>query len=286
MRHGRAKQARRTLQFFERAAGIRPPYHVLLDGTFVVTVLKYKLPLRDRLDKLLQHAAFQLTVCASTVVELKALQAAQTKDDAVFGEAIQWCREHCEVMEDPAGAAAAGTPVSDDTKTPSSSSSLSKAASDILRVAVNANTTTANDTAKNTNNGDHHHYKKRYFCATQDEELLDQLRHHPVPLIRLARGSVLLLEQPSKVAEGADRRQERQKWKQAASEPEQKLVELVKQQHQRQEHQQRQSSSAQQQQQRQRHKGKAKGPNPLSCKKRASTEKSKTESQRNKRRRK
>jgi len=278
MRHGRAKQARRTLQFFERAAGIRPPYHVLLDGTFVVTVLKYKLPLRDRLDKLLQHAAVHLTVCASTVAELKALQAAQTKEDAVFGEAIQWCREHCEVMED-----AAGTLVSDDTKTPSSSSSssLSKAASDILRIAVNANTTNANDTAKNNNNGDHHSYKKRYFCATQDEELLDQLRHHPVPLIRLARGSVLLLEQPSKVAEGADRRQERQKWKQAASEPEQKLVELVKQQ-QRQEHQ-RQSSSAQQ---RQRHKGKAKGPNPLSCKKRASTEKSKTESQGNKRRRK
>jgi len=247
MRHGRAKQARRTLQFFERAAGIRPPYHLLVDGTFVIAVLKYKLPWQDRFDKLLQHAHFDLAVCSSTITELKALQA-QTTDGSMFIEAIQWCKDNCEVIDE--------VPSKKDI---SSSDSLSEAAADILSVAVSANV------SDETQQKHVDKPQKRYFCATQDEELLHQLRQYTIPIIRLARGSVLLLEQPSKAAAGTVQRQERQKWTQVTTEPEKKLVELVKQ-----HNQETQKQSTQQQQPRhQRKKSKAKGPNPLSCKKRS-----------------
>ena len=260
MRHGRSKQARRTLQFFDRVAGIRPPYHLIVDGTFVIAMLKYKLPLQERLDKLLQHAPFDFSVCASTMIELKALHA-QSKDGAIFAEAIRWCQEYCKNLE---GVAAS----SQNDGGSSMNSSLSQAAADILRMTANAN---ANEEANS--NGDKS--SPRYFCATQDEELLDQLRQIAIPIIRLARGSVLLLEQPSKMATGTAKRQERKKLTHAMSEPEQQLVEMVKQQKRLEKKQATTATFTQ----RQRVKGKAKGPNPLSCKKRA-TDEPKTENKR------
>ena len=260
MRHGRSKQARRTLQFFDRVAGIRPPYHLIVDGTFVIAMLKYKLPLQERLDKLLQHAPFDFSVCASTMIELKALHA-QSKDGAIFAEAIRWCQEYCKNLE--------GVASSQNDGGSSMNSSLSQAAADILRMTANAN---ANEEANS--NGDK--TSLRYFCATQDEELLDQLRQKAIPIIRLARGSVLLLEQPSKVATGTAKRHERKKLTTVMSETEQKLVEMVKQQKRLEKNQ---ASTTATSTQRPRVKGKAKGPNPLSCKKRATNE-SKTENKR------
>jgi len=274
MRHGRAKQARRTLQFFERAAGICPPYHLLLDGTFVIAVLKYKLPWHERLDKLLQHAPFDLSVCASTVAELKALQGRAKDDGDIFAEAIQWCHENCRELDDePREKGGART-----SSSTSSSPALSAAAADILRVACHAN---KNNTADEADQNKRDERKStRYFCATQDEELLDQLRHQPIPIIRLARGSVLLLEQPSKMAEGSAKREERQKWTHTTSEQEQKLVALVRQQ----KNTEKKQSTAASMQPRQRKKSKAKGPNPLSCKKRTSSDGAKSENKRKRRR--
>ena len=80
MRHGRSKAARKTLSFFARTAGIKPPYHVLLDGTFLVAVVKYKFPLRERLDKVLQHASFTLYTTNSVLDELKTLKEAAKKE--------------------------------------------------------------------------------------------------------------------------------------------------------------------------------------------------------------
>lgn len=265
MRHGRAKQARRTLQFFERVAGIRPPYHLIVDGTFVIAVLKYKLPWQERLDKLLQHASFDLFVCASTMIELKALHT-QAKDGDIFAEAIQWCQEYCKELEEEG----MGSNQMDGGSS-WKNSSLSPAAADILRITRNANT--SEEANNNNNNGDK--MSLRYFCATQDEELLDQLRQIAIPIIRLARGSVLLLEQPSKMATGTAKRQERKKLTHVMSEPEQQLVEMVKQQKRLEKKQTTTTTFTQ----RQRVKGKAKGPNPLSCKKRA-TDEPKTENKR------
>jgi len=105
--------------------------------------------------------------------------------------------------------------------------------------------------------------KTKYFVASQDEELLDVLRGNGcVPVIRLARGSVLLLEQPSKVASVQASQEERKKWTVAGSVSEQEriLVATVRDQ-QRQQQQQKAPLSMPRRQ----HK-KAKGPNPLSCK--------------------
>lgn len=145
MRHGRAKQARRTLQFYERLANVRAPYNLIVDGTFVIAVLKYKLPLLERLDKLLQHAVIHLLVCHSTIDELKILQE-KAKDGSIFVEAVTWCQQHCESI-----------PTVGDKKFKSDkSSSLSTAAADIFHTVVTANS------HANESGGD---VRKRFFVC-------------------------------------------------------------------------------------------------------------------------
>ena len=73
MRHGRAKAARKTLQFFRLSVGIVAPYQVILDGTFLVAMLSQKVPLRDRLDRTLQHQAYTLLVTRTSLRELETL---------------------------------------------------------------------------------------------------------------------------------------------------------------------------------------------------------------------
>lgn len=285
MRHGRAKQARRTLHFFERTVGVRPPYHVVLDGTFVVAVIKYKVPVQDRLDKLLQHGStFTLYVCASTVAELTTLleQCTNAPGQAdVFRQAIQWCSQHCTRIEP------ADYPAESSSRT-GKKCILSSAAADILKlvlVAANKNNSGDSTISHAESSTNHHQQTRQYFCASQDEELLDACRHAAtIPLIRLARGSVLLLEQPSKFSSQADTRNEKTKWKSGVvSTGEQQLVELVVKQ-QKQERKNEHTATVAQQE-RMRKPKKAKGPNPLSCKKR-STEQTTASTNRRKRPRK
>lgn len=56
MRHGRAKAARKTLQYFKQTVGLqtRPYLPVLVDGCFLVALFQYKIPIQARMDKLLQ----------------------------------------------------------------------------------------------------------------------------------------------------------------------------------------------------------------------------------------
>jgi len=274
MRHGRAKQARRTLQFFERTGRFQKPYHIILDGTFIVAaVIKYKVPVKERLDKLLQHAPYHLHVCQSTISELQKLKEQQQNEESadMFGSALKWAAANCVIIR------------KDELKEPEQntakkldSKKLSDAAVDIYKLIVSAN-------HSSTSTGGNHNHATRssYFCASQDADLLDCLRNNTVtPVLRLARGSVLLLENPSKHATATTAHDERTKWKKAVTESEQKLVEMVvkhdKQQQQQANHQrkapsqqQSSSSSSSMQPQQQRKKPKAKGPNPLSCKKRA-----------------
>jgi len=127
MRHGRAKAARRTLQFFKRAiVGFRPPYHILLDGTFVVAVVKNKLisddswtnnndsndmnsrqhhqdnsnTLPGRIDRLLQHATFDFITTRSVLNELETLEEHAKKrnkpqQEAMFQLARTWAANNC-----------------------------------------------------------------------------------------------------------------------------------------------------------------------------------------------
>jgi rRNA-processing protein FCF1 len=268
MRYGRSKAARKTLQFFERTQGIRAPYHILLDGTFLVALVKYHLPLTERLDRLLQHASYQLHVTQSSLDELERLATQVADKKVLLEEAQQWAQKNC----------ASILPKHETIPDESASNSLEKlgiAAQDIWNwtaasVSASKQMTTSNSHATPD--------RQKYFVASQDEDLLDALRTMGgVPIIRLARGSVLLLEQPSKAATVQARATEQTKWKGSVSESEQRLVQVVVQ-HERQERQQQQQGHPTV-----RRKRKAKEPNPLSCKKKGET---KTEGPKRKRRRK
>ncbi|GKY92494.1 hypothetical protein MPSEU_000219800 [Mayamaea pseudoterrestris] len=247
MRHGRAKAARRTLQFLARTQNYKLPYNVLLDGTFCVAAMRMKIPLRDRLCKLLQQQhdendKVRLHVTKSTLEELKALADSATKHQEYFQEAYAWVQNAAqEVVRSNEPSA-----VKDTFTDPA----LSATAQDILQTL--------------TSDAEH---ALKYFLASQDDQLLHAARNCAVPCLRLQR-TVLLLEQPSKVAELQDRGLEKRKWKGAVPEQEKHLVSMV-----RSEQKQMQQASAPQAsrlQQQQRAKKKAKGPNPLSCKRKKS----------------
>jgi rRNA-processing protein FCF1 len=253
MRHGRAKAARRTLQFFHRTQGIHSPYHILLDGPFVVAVMKYNLPLMERLDRLLQHAAVHLFMTQSSVEELEKLKEhadADSDNKVLLERAHQWALKNCQ------GNILTDIPSRDDCPSGYKSvwDKLSAAGQDLLCLVASKS---AGEQGK-----------QNYFVASQDETLLDVVRNlGSVPVIRLQRGSVLLLESPSKVASQQDSREERQKWsgKGSVTEQEKKLVDCVKEQERRERRKEIDtiaSTAAGG-----RRKQKAKGPNSLSAKK-------------------
>ncbi|CAB9523161.1 UTP23, small subunit (SSU) processome component, homolog (yeast) [Seminavis robusta] len=274
MRHGRSKAARKTLQFFARTQGFRPPYHVLLDGTFLVAMLKYKFPLRERLDKMLQHDAFTLYTTSSCLQELAKLKQASNdtsnKEQAeLFQETIQWARRECQVLlenqeeqEDKQNSLDKSTKDWLDRVYPDLEEQIGPPGWDILKLALQSTN------HNNHNNNNHLHNGRHYLVACQDETLLDVLRKSGrVPCIRLARGSVLLLENPSKAGQAQDSRDETKKWTGLViREEERKLVQIVKQERQKDSTANHTTYNNNKQHQ-QRKKRKAKEPNPLSCKK-------------------
>lgn len=276
MRYGRSKAARKTLQFFERTQGIQPPYHILLDGTFLVAIQQSNLPLQDRLNKLLQHCAFSLLVTQSSLDELETLAAQIAAKKELFLQAVVWARTNCVRI----------LPLHESTShesnpTTTSTTKFSTAGQDIWNWTNPSSTTTVDSTvtsAAATDNSKQGAVKpvQKYFVASQDEELLDALRTMGgVPIIRLARGSVLLLEQPSKSATALAGKEEKHKWTGSVSEPEKRLIQVVKE-HERSERSKDRSSTTMIV----RRKRKATQPNPLSCK----TKKSATENEEKKKR--
>ena len=289
MRHGRSKAARKTLQFFARTQGIKPPYHILLDGTFLVAVVKYKFPLHERLDKLLQHASFTLYTTFSCIHELTQLlqqQANQDQEKAqVLETTLQWIKKECTRLEHIPDLEQS-TKDKLNKSYPDLQQTLSHAGFDILKLALQQ---------QHQHQQQHHHHHK-YFVACHDETVMDALRQSGgVPCIRLARGSVLLLEHPSKSGQLQDSHAEKKKWTGGTiREEERQLVSIAKEEskQQRQQQQQQQQPTSmdrhhqQQQHQQVRKKRKAKEPNPLSCKKsKVSTEDMKESSKKKRRRR-
>jgi rRNA-processing protein FCF1 len=288
MRHGRAKQARKTLQFFQRSIGLRPPFPVLVDGTFVVAFFSHKLPMATRVERLLQTHALHWLTTQSVVDELATLADKTTDAEmaVVLREAHEWVQQHCRVVASELVSAAAAPPLDTATQSASTSKSknnhkkdtaknkleeLSDASRDMLAVLTDCNGILASNGGDHGSRGDNHEkVSSPLLLASQDEALLHAARQAgTVPVIRLARGTVLLLEQPSSVAQRQASAEERQKWTVRGSlqEQEKVLVDLVKQ-------QERQQQKSQQQGEQSggafartsRYKRKAKGPNPLSCK--------------------
>ena len=233
MRHGRAKAARKTLQFFRLSVGISPPYQLILDGTFLVAMIAQKVPLRDRLDRTLQHQQFSLQVTRSSLDELEKLFLANKNQS--FKEARQWGLDYSDRIIERVD-----IPESAD----ANDGNLGIAGSEILNLIQS---------------------KPQHFVCSQDETLLDSLRAlGTTPLIRLSRG-VLLLENPSKSSVNQANYKEKAKWSIAGSikEHERKLVDQVKQAYRQDRERVRKAVPTHA-----RVKHKAKGPNPLSCKKR------------------
>lgn len=259
MRHGRAKAARKTLQFFKLSVGIVAPYQVLLDGTFLVAMLSQKVPLRDRLDRTLQHQAYSLIVTRSSLKELDALaKGAGEEQGEIFRQARQWGLDYADlILEEESSAKTTKKSDDDGEENP-----LGAPGTEILHLVRS---------------------KPQYFVCSQDEVLLDVLRQTgTTPVMRLSRG-VLLLENPSKAQQTRAKHKENSKWSVSGSskgEQERKLVQHVKQKDREEKQEERRPGREQRA-----HK-KAKGPNPLSCKKKRSASSSNGDEQKRKRRRK
>jgi len=188
MRHGRAKAARKTLQFYSLNGGIKGPYHVLCDGNFLAAAVRQKVPLHDRISTLLQKTTFFLHVTRSTLDELASLPG------EVFAKARQFGLDECEIVERDAIPERSKRKSNDGgNEKIGDGECLGEPGEDIrLLVMDGAN-------------------RHGYLIGTQDEALSDTLRGLPyVPQIRLSRG-VLLLEAPSAASRRRAKHQERNK---------------------------------------------------------------------------
>jgi U3 small nucleolar RNA-associated protein 23 len=249
MRHGRAKAARKTLQFFRLLVGLSPPYQVIMDGTFLVAMITQKVPLKERLDRTLQHQGFVLHVTKSSILELEKLYQLSKKE--VFQQARQWALSNADhVIEEheiPSNKHQTSSSVDKSTK-------LDKPGKELIDLIES---------------------KSQYIVCSQDESLLDLLRFLGIaPIIRLSRG-VLLLENPSKSSHQRATTQEKTKWSVAGTvqDYERKLVDHVRDQTRKERELSRQDLAHKTQVRRVSRKAKA--PNPLSCKKKVTKEKTK-----------
>lgn len=100
MKVKRQKNHRRTLRFFRLAFGVQEPYHVLVDGTFILHALRHRIHIKEQLPKLLGGRATPM-VTGCVCAELRRL------GDKGLGAAIiakGYYRVKCS-HEEPIGAA-------------------------------------------------------------------------------------------------------------------------------------------------------------------------------------
>lgn len=229
MRHGRAKAARKTLRFYTINANLKAPYKIILDGNFLAATVQQKVPLFDRLHKLLQGSEFQIHTTRSALDELDALPG------EMFQEARQFGLDECEIIERcyiPGGAKKDSNPKQD------------------IKALVRNNNT------------------EGWFVATQDEDLSDKIRGYVnVPILRLAR-AVLLLEAPSSASRKYAMLEEKEKQTTGGgtmTNDERELIEKMKDAERK--NLEKKEEELAGDVTKERRKRKAKGPNPLSCKK-------------------
>lgn len=238
MKHGRAKAARKTLKFYSLNANIKPPFKIILDGNFLAAAMKYKVPLFERIAKMLQTNEIYFYVTRSALVELDSLP----KDDNIYSDARQFGLDECEIIE--------SSDNSDSTNNSESSPSL-----DIQNLVGNGN-------------------KHGYFVATQDKALSDSLRDMAnVPQLWLTKG-VLIFDTPSAFSRKASQIAERVKQKTGGGTMTKDESELIRRLREEKRNERLKSNeSAMQNSTDERKKRKARGPNPLSCKKKKTDEK-------------
>jgi len=254
MRHGRVKAARKTLRFFQLHAGIKPPYNVLLDGTFLVAAVRQKFKLKERVEKVLQGN------CVLHVIRA-ALNELDQFSGTSFEQAKQIGLDECDIIENESlphivGLDGAEHQMEQDT-------SKITASEAIFRLL--AATSISEPKRKRAGERSLSSNPKKFFLATQDKELAGRIRTKVpnVPLLHISQ-SVLLLEAPSLSSKKSAENDERSK--QSAGNimttQEMELIKNVK----------KQESSKIVALTSYRVKQKAKEPNPLSCKKRKTQE--------------
>ena len=68
----RQKSVKKFLNFFQNGFGVKPPYHVLLDGTFCKAALKSQVNISDQLPKYLDSEV-KLFTTKCVIAECEAL---------------------------------------------------------------------------------------------------------------------------------------------------------------------------------------------------------------------
>ena len=93
MRLSRAKFIRKYLRFYRVIFNLVPQYNIILDGNFIFAALKYKLDIRERLQKLLQNEGTRLFILKTSLDELESL-----------GEkakmSVDFAKVYCEIIDD------------------------------------------------------------------------------------------------------------------------------------------------------------------------------------------
>jgi U3 small nucleolar RNA-associated protein 23 len=193
MRVNRAKQVRKHLKFYRIVCGINLPYNVILDSNFIYAALKFKLDIRERLNKMLQipggdSASFFIT--KSAIEELESLGSKGT-------ESLEFAQTYCTVIDDKEFA-------------------NEELAHEKL-VAFLENMQKNQDDSRS----------RSYFVASQDKDLRSVVssRLPGVPLIYLNKVSVVL-EPPSEASRNFKKRVESSKTNMSAAE--QAIVDEIK----------------------------------------------------------
>ena len=265
MRHGRAKAARKTLQHFARTINLKPPYNVLIDTTFIVSMYQHHMtPLEERIEKLLQNYNYQYASSASSTSQQRQQQQRNSHQSrhfptkffilqSAFNElntlvdtltnkkhpklqhfqaALKFIEKHCATIEandetNEKGTASGGH--EEDDGSAANTSALTPAEAIWEYVSSNQQRDQSSKEKATTTSSSAASFIP-YIVATQDEELLDKLRYlGTVPIVRLASGSVLLLEQPSKSSKYSAQKSEVKKWKNSTiTAKESELISIVK----------------------------------------------------------
>jgi hypothetical protein len=232
MRYGRAKSARKTIQYFQRTVNLqtRPYIPVLVDGSFVVALHQYKIvPLKQRIGRVLQcdgeeNIKYHITQSAVDEIQLllQGLEKRKHPKAEAFQQSLKWIEKECSVLQ---------TEQQDDVKKDNGDDNDTTTQPSLSpREAIKQHIIRKEDLLHESDSGNSDQRRQVYIVATQDEQLLEELRSYgTVPIMRLANNSVLLLEHPSKQSQRTSEKKEKLKWTSALGEKEKKLVDYVKQ---------------------------------------------------------
>jgi len=259
MRYGRTKSNKKTLNFFNITGYIKPPYKILLDGSFLAMACRQKVPIYERFKKLLQERDFSLHICRSTLDELLGFSG------EYFQQARQFGLDECEIIEslltlkgrknsslNEVGDCCENEKLQDELPK-KICFKMCKSAQDIRSLVIGGNSS-------------------GYFVASSDINLSHELRRlSNIPLFHLSH-KMIILESPSLASRKQSLKIENIKqitagWKVTSQEQEMILDSIKRCREQKVNEPTYQMNLKQRLRCR-----KAKGPNPLSCKKKKSVE--------------